>query len=240
MKRKKDFDKLPAIKQTQIKMFMEWGTGKNDINSCGIPEQMTIREKARYSIAVTLGVFVIVLLEKGVDNCIAIACIEAFMIAFLTVFMMKKDHLIVQTLVVFILEWNLSILLYVLGWLKNIMLIVIIIHVVFTIGGLITVDYCKRHNLYVNSEAERKKQIKCSSISTFITSGAGTITIVALVRTMQLFVGDGIMQIATVTIFLLIIGWVALVGSVYCLKVFYRSKYGLATSFDIEFQVRLD
>ena len=148
----------------------------------------------------------------------------------------KKDNLLIQTMVVFILEWDLSIVLYIImGATPNTLLIVLLIHIIFTIGGLCTVRYCKKHNLYVNSETEKNKHKKANSISLFITSGAGAITIVSFNRLIGFILGDEIVQIVITAMFMLGIGLIVFASSVYSLKIYYRYKFGLRTSFDIEF-----
>lgn len=94
-------------------------------------------------------------------------------------------------MVVLILEWDLSIVLYIImGDTPNTLLIVLLIHIIFTIGGLCAVRYCKNHNLYVNSETEKNKHKKANSISLFITSGAWAIMIVSFNRLMGFILGD--------------------------------------------------
>ena len=157
MNQKKNYEKLTNSEKKQIKDFMEWGTGKNDINSWGIPEQMTMHEKNRYAILFTLGILFLSILD------------------------------------------------------------------------------CKNHNLYVNSETEKNKHKKANSISLFISSGAGAITIVSFNRLMGFIFGDEILQIVMTAMFMLGIGLIAFANSVYSLKIYYRHKFGLRTSFDIEF-----
>lgn len=227
---------LQTPKKKQIKDFMEWGTGKNDINSWGMPEQMTMHEKIRYAILFTLGILFLSILERKTVNCIVIVGIDVLMISILLIFAKKKDNLLIQTMVVFILEWDLSIVLYIImGATPNTLLIVLLIHIIFTIGGLCTVQYCKKHNLYVNSETEKNKHKKANSISLFITSGAGAITIVSFNRLIGFILGDEIVQIVITAMFMLGIGLIAFASSVYSLKIYYRYKFGLRTSFDIEF-----
>ena len=236
MNQKKNYEKLTNSEKKQIKDFMEWGTGKNDINSWGMPEQMTMHEKIRYAILFTLGILFLSILERKTVNCIVIVGIDVLMIIILLIFAKKKDNLLIQTMVVFILEWDLSIMLYIImGATPNTLLIVLLIHIIFTIGGLCTVQYCKKHNLYVNSETEKNKHKKANSISLFITSGAGAITIVSFNRLIEFILGDEIVQIVITAMFMLGIGLIAFASSVYSLKIYYRYKFGLRTSFDIEF-----
>lgn len=236
MNQKKNYKKLTNSEKKQIKDFMEWGTGKNDINSWGMPEQMTMHEKIRYAILFTLGILFLSILERKTVNCIVIVGIDVLMISILLIFAKKKDNLLIQTMVVFILEWDVSIVLYIImGATPNTLLIVLLIHIIFTIGGLCTVQYCKKHNLYVNSETEKNKHKKANSISLFITSGAGAITIVSFNRLIGFILGDEIVQIVITAMFMLGIGLIAFASSVYSLKIYYRCKFGLRTSFDIEF-----
>lgn len=161
MNQKKNYEKLTDSEKKQIKDFMEWGTGKNDINSWGMPEEMTMHEKIRYAILFTLGILFLSILERKTVNCIVIVGIDVLMISILLICAKKKDNLLIQTMVVFILEWDLSIVLYIImGATPNTLLIVLLIHIIFTIGGLCTVQYCKKHNLYVNSETEKNKHKK--------------------------------------------------------------------------------
>lgn len=236
MNQKKNYEKLTNSEKKQIKDFMEWGTGKNDINSWGMPEQMTMHEKIRYSILFTLGILFLSILERKTVNCIIIVGIDVLMISILLIFAKKKDNLLVQTMAVFVLEWDLSIVLHIImGGTPNTLLIVLLIHIIFAIGGLCTVQYCKKHNLYVNNETEKNKHKKANSISLFITSGAGAITIVLFNRLMGFIFGDEIVQIVITAMFMLGIGLIAFASSVYSLKIYYRYKFGLRTSFDIEF-----
>ena len=78
----------------------------------------------------------------------------------------------------------------IMGDTPNTLLIVLLIHIIFTIGGLCAVRYCKNHNLYVNSETEKNKHKKANSISLFITSGAWAIMIVSFNRLMGFILGD--------------------------------------------------
>ena len=236
MNQNKNYEKLTNSEKKQIKDFMEWGTGKNDINSWGMPEQMTMHEKIRYAILFTLGILFLSILERKTVNCSIIVGIDVMMISILLICAKKKDNLLIQTMVIFILEWALSIVLYIImGDTPNTLLIVLLIHIIFTIGGLCTVQYCKKHNLYVNSETEKNKHKKANSISLFITSGAGAITIVSFNRLIEFILGDEIVQIVITAMFMLGIGLIAFASSVYSLKIYYRYKFGLRTSFDIEF-----
>lgn len=81
----------------QIKDFMEWGTGKNDINSWGMPEQMTMYEKIRYAILFTLGILFLSILERKTVNCIIIVGIDVMLISILLICAKKKDNLLIQT-----------------------------------------------------------------------------------------------------------------------------------------------
>ena len=236
MNQNKNYEKLTNSEKKQIKDFMEWGTGKNDINNWGMPEQMTMHEKNRYAILFTLGILFLSILERKTVNCSIIVGIDVMMISILLICAKKKDNLLIQTMVIFILEWDLSIVLYIImGATPNTLLIVLLIHIIFTIGGLCTVRYCKKHNLYVNNETEKNKHKKANSISLFITSGAGAITIVSFNRLIEFILGDEIVLIVITAMFMLGIGLIAFASSVYSLKIYYRYKFGLRTSFDIEF-----
>lgn len=90
MNQKKNYEKLTNSEKKQIKDFMEWGTGKNDINSWGMPEQMTMHEKIRYAILFTIGILFLSILERKTVNCIVIVGIDVLMISILLIFAKKK------------------------------------------------------------------------------------------------------------------------------------------------------